>query len=127
MKSSDKMRIHQIQSALILVALVLVVSFGARSQTFHHWICGEEVQCVYQHTCGACEEEETGDTSKEKTPKAPDPLQPFCQSGIDLKIDPVKVPSESILITELPALSVNLIETKRFRTSTPSRAPPVLV
>lgn len=121
------MRIHQILSALMLIALVLVVSFGARSQTFHHWICGEEVQCVYQHVCAACEEEETGDASNEKTPKAPDPLQPFCQSGIDIKIDPVKVSSESIQVTALPALSVNLIEAKRFRSSTPSRAPPVLV
>lgn len=127
MNSSDKMRIHQILSALMLVALVLVVSFGARSQAFHHWICGEEVQCVYQHACAACEEEKTGDNSNEKTPKAPDPLQPFCKSGIDLKIDPVKVCSESIQVTELPALSINLIETTRFRTSTPSRAPPVLV
>lgn len=83
--------IHQILSALMVIALVWLVSLGARSQAFHHWICGEEVQCVYQHVFAACEDEETGDASNEKTPKAPDPLQPFCQSGVDLKIEPVKV------------------------------------
>jgi hypothetical protein len=119
--------IHQILSAWMVIALVWLVSLGARSQAFHHWICGESVQSVYQHVITACAEEENGHISNDQTPKAPDPLQPFCQSGVDLKIEPVKVCSESFHFTELTSLTVNLIETKRFRTSTPSRAPPVLV
>jgi hypothetical protein len=38
--------IHQILSALMVIALVWLVSLGAGSHAFHHWICGEEVQCV---------------------------------------------------------------------------------
>ena len=126
MISPCTIRIRQALSAFMLVLLVLVVSFGARSQVFHHWICGEEVQCVYQHSCTGCEEENEH-TPDRKTTKAPDPLQPFCQSGFDLKINPIKIGHASVDITELPALCYNQIRSNHFSASTPPRAPPLLV
>lgn len=127
MTSLWKIRNRDALPAILLVFMLLVVSFGSRSHAFHQWICGEEIQCVLKNSTTCCEKTDSDHSSEEENSKLSDPLQPFCQAGVNIQLDPIKAfPAPTSTIGELRFFA-NLFTSNRPYSFSPGRAPPNLV
>ncbi len=114
-------------AGILITTVILLVSLGSRSHWFHQWVCGEQVRCVLRHAASTCDSTHDDHCPNEKNDEDPDPLQPFCQSGIDTPLTSVGVCPRSDPSSYLPSIPTVPAPTCPCSPSSPPRAPPSLV
>ncbi len=129
MHATATIGIRQTLPASLLIAVWLVLALGSRCHAFHQWVHGDSVHCVLEHAATGCEHSHPDDASdsQEKDSPVPDPLQPFCQTGIECQLFTVEISPEVGSADELPSLQPGCFHPRSVASSTPPRAPPNLV
>ena len=119
-------RIWRFGVAVPLIFAVLLVSLGASSVGFHHWLHGDSVECALAHHSPEADASDEG-SSEDQDHDSSDPLEPFCQAGHLLQAS-----LEGPLLEQPRVLDSIVWRSVGFtshslRASCPTRAPPVLI
>ncbi len=119
-------RIWRFGVAVLLIFAVVLVSLGASSVGFHHWLHGDSVECVLAHHSPGADASSEG-SSEDQDHDSSDPLEPFCQTGHLLQASlEGPVLEQPRVLDSVRWLSAGFTSL-RLRASCPTRAPPVLI
>lgn len=111
--------------AAVLLAVIVLVSFGSHSDAFHRWIHEDRVECV-SHCPSACAPSEE-ERSDEESGEEPCPLLMFCHGGLLAESGLIEIVFAEFRTKDLYGPKSILLACRSVDASSPPRAPPVLV